>query len=103
MAERLVEAVARVIFASRAGDDSTVTPDDEVLSAYGLVPGWRLYEDNARAVLAMPELAAGLRLAKATDAVAKLIDLKPAPDADPTVTEWARALSAYRATRGVPR
>jgi hypothetical protein len=45
----MIERVARALFVDAAGDEPTVGPDD--LTATGL-PGWRLYEDAARAAIA---------------------------------------------------
>jgi len=43
-----LQRVARALFVDAAGDEPTVGPDD--LTATGL-PGWRLYEDAARAAI----------------------------------------------------
>lgn len=109
-----VEAVARAICVSRMDDMSTHTPDSEVLSAYGSVPAWRLYEDNARAVLALPWLASALRLAeagadvreKSMEAIKYAYDEKEAVKRREARAEARRAddryedaLAAYRAAR----
>jgi hypothetical protein len=90
--ERLVEAVARAMCAGRAVDpDALIGPDQR--------RWWQCYELEARAVLAMPELAAGLRLAKAADGYCGAYFAPAAYQRD----VFMEALAAYRATRGSPR
>jgi hypothetical protein len=82
MAERLVEAVARVIAA----------PFND----------WEMFTDEARAVLAMPELAAALRLAEATLHRVE-IGNTGLSFLERDIRQFDAALTAYRATRGEPR
>jgi catechol 2,3-dioxygenase-like lactoylglutathione lyase family enzyme len=94
MAERLVEAVARVISAAFHKDFGYAEGDG--------AEDWSAFEGEARAVLAMPELAAALRLAEATLHRVE-IGNTGLSFLERDIRQFDAALTAYRATRGEPR